>query len=188
MGFGVLVSAIFEGRDGEGAKKKSHWVKPHLFKGRAPKKPKCHKGHNLGRFSTTKMLNQKKGLGQKRPKCREKQNRICSKISSAVQVPTPHRRHLQPSSWRCHSRCEGDTSGVNGDELRSSEQGPPICHELESSAKTLKAVRSMTLTWTFVDTRVPASLQICAAATSKGYPVTPQDPSLSARCERLPRL
>ena len=66
LGFGVLVSAIFEGRDGEGAKKKSHWVKPHLFKGRAPKKPKCQKGHNLGRFSTTKMLNQKKNVWAKK--------------------------------------------------------------------------------------------------------------------------
>ena len=44
LGFGVLVSAIFEERDGEGAKKKSHWVKPHLFKGRAPKNQNVIRG------------------------------------------------------------------------------------------------------------------------------------------------
>ena len=80
---GCWFQPFFEGQEGEIAKKKSHWVKPHLFKGRAPKKPKCHKEHNLGRFSTTKMLNQKKVWAKK------SQNVIRSKTVFVRKLPAP---------------------------------------------------------------------------------------------------
>ena len=69
---------IFEGRGSvEGPKKAkiSSGVKPHLFKGGAPKKLKCNKGKIWADSRRLKETRRKVGLGPKKPKCHKLQKR-----------------------------------------------------------------------------------------------------------------